>query len=347
MNELNERDQKVLDAVISGYLKSGDPVGSRTVSKNYGGKVSSATIRNVMADLEEMGLLQQPHTSAGRIPTDRGLRLYLDSIIQLEQLDQKQRQLIRGAYEQTSGAIEDLLCRTSKVLSVFCRQAGVVLWPKFEATVFKHIEFIRLTPRQIMVILISKSGLVEHSVIDWGEVISQETLDKYSDQVNELLKDLPLGEVKARILKQMKDAKATFDQLFTKTLNIAQQALQTTLDNSNIYIEGQTNLLNSPEFSDVGRMRKLLQAFEDKSRLIRLLDTALNPGGRVQIILGSESEVRELEEVSLISSTYSRGETALGVLGVIGPLRMDYSRIIPIVDFTARSLSNLLAEERN
>lgn len=347
MNDLSERDQRVLDAVISGYLKSGDPVGSRTVSKNYGGKVSSATIRNVMADLEEMGLLQQPHTSAGRVPTDRGLRLYLDSIIQLEQIDQQQQLLIRRAYEQTSGDIEDLLRRTSRVLSMFCRQAGVVLWPKSEATLFKHIEFIRLTPRQIMVILISKSGLVQHSLIDWDDVISQETLDKYSDQVNELLKGLPLGEVKARILEQMKDTKATFDQLFSQTLDIAQQALQTTLDNSNIYIEGQTNLLDSPEFSDVSRMRKLLQAFEDKSRLIRLLDTALNPGGRVRIILGPESEVQELEELSLISSTYSRGETVLGVLGVIGPLRMDYSRIIPIVDFTARALSKLLAEERN
>lgn len=347
MNELTERDQRVLEVVISGYLRNGDPVGSRTVAKNYGAKVSSATIRNVMVDLEEMGLLQQPHTSAGRIPTDQGLRLYLDSIIQLQALDHRQRQLIRQAYEDSTGDIQDLLRKTSKVLSMFCKQAGVVLWPKVAATRFKHIEFIRLRSRQIMVILLSKSGLVQHSLIDWDEDISQATLDQYSDYLNRLMQDLPLGDVKRRILEQMEDEKAAFDQLFSKALEIARHAFNSTLDSSDIYIEGQINLLDNPEFSDVGRMRRMLQTFEDKSRLIRLLDSALDPGGEVQIILGSESNLEELEEVSLISSTYSRGDTVLGVLGVIGPLRMDYSRIIPIVDFTAHSLSTLLGSGRS
>lgn len=342
MSELTDRDQKVLEAVITGYLRSGDPVGSRTVAKNYGAKVSSATIRNVMADLEEMGLLQQPHTSAGRIPTDQGLRLYLDSIIQLQKLDRRQRQLILQAYEDSTGDIQDLLRKTSKVLSFFCKQAGVVLWPKVEATRFQHIEFIRLRSRQIMVILLSKSGLVQHSLINWDEDISQETLDQYSDYVNRLMQDLPLSRVKKRILEQMEDEKAAFDQLFTQALEITRQAFTSTLNSSDVYIEGQTNLLDNPEFSDVDRMRRMLETFEDKSRLIRLLDSALDPGGKVQIILGPESDMEELEEVSLISSTYSRGDTVLGVLGVIGPLRMDYSRIIPIVDFTAHSLSKIL-----
>ncbi len=344
MTELSDRDQKVLEAVVSGYIRFGDPVGSRTVAKHYGMKVSSATIRNVMADLEEMGLLQQPHTSAGRIPTDRGLRVYLDSIMQLKKLDESKRRQIREAFVGTRGDIEELLKKTSQVLAGYCKQAGVVLWPRSEVTRFKHIEFIRLRPRQIMVILISKSGLVQHSLFDWEEDISQEELDRYSDFVNELLQDLPLKVMKERILEQMENEKALFDRLFNRTLDIVQQTLQNTLESSDVYIQGQINLLDNPEFADVDRMRRILKAFENKSRIIGLLDKALDPTSKVQIILGPESKLQELEEISLISSTYSRGDTVLGVLGVIGPLRMDYSSIVPIVEYTAESLSRILEE---
>ena len=345
MIELSERDQKVLEAVITGYLRTGEPVGSRTIAKHYGMKVSSATIRNVMADLEEFGLLQQPYTSAGRIPTDKGLRFYLDSLIQLKKLKDQERAQIRKVFEQTHGDLEELLKQTSRILSTYCKQAGVVFWPKAAAVRFKHIQFVRLKPRQILAILISKGGLVRHSLVEWDEDITQEDLDKYSQYVDELLENIPLSQVRQRILEQMAAEKAAFDRLFTQALEIAQRAFQRALESPDVYIEGQTNLLDNPEFADIERLRKILKAFEDKSRLIRLLDMALKPQERVQIILGPESEVQELEEISLISSTYSQGDTVLGVLGVIGPLRMDYSRIIPIVQYTAESLSELLEEE--
>ncbi len=342
--ELTERDQKVLEAVISGYIRSGEPVGSRTVSKHYGLNVSSATIRNIMADLEEMGLLQQPHTSAGRIPTDKGFRFYLDSILKIKQLEKRQQDLIRKAFSTNKGDIEELLRRTSQVLSQFCKQAGVVLWPRFRATRFKHIEFVRLRPRQILVILISKSGLVQHTLLDWEEDLSQDELDKYARYLNDLLQDVPLGEVKDRILNEMENEKVLFDQLFAQALELSKRAFQEALDNTDVHIEGHTNLLRNPEFANVERMRRILEAFEDKSRIIRLLDKALDPDRPVQIILGTESEVNELQEISLISSPYRRGNTVLGVLGVIGPMRMDYSRIIPIVTFTASFLSELLED---
>lgn len=344
MTDLSKRDQQVLEAVIDDYIRSGEPVGSRAISKRYGLKVSSATIRNVMADLEDLGLLFQPHTSAGRIPTDKGLRIYLDGIMKFKELQQEERALIRRAFKEFQGDIAELLRRTSRVLSNFCGQAGVVLWPKLHTTRFKHMEFVRLRPNQVAVILISKAGLVHHSFLDLNEDIKQEELDRYGRYISELLEDVPLGEIKQRLLEVMRNEKLLFDQLYSRALTITERAFQTTFENTDVYIEGQTNLLNNPEFADVERMRRILEAFEEKSRIIRLLDMTFKTTMGVSIVLGPESELQELQEISLISSPYRRGDTLLGVLGVIGPLRMDYSRIIPVVEFTACLLSQLLEE---
>jgi heat-inducible transcriptional repressor len=344
VTELSKRDQQVLEAVVTDYIQTGEPVGSRIISRRYGLNVSSATVRNVMSDLEEMGLLQQPHTSAGRIPTEKGLRFYLDSLMHFKDLETQERDLIRQAFLEARTDVRELLRRTSKVLSRFCMQAGVVLWPRLALSRLKHIEFIRLRAHQIMVILISKSGLIHNQVLFWEDDISQYDLDGYGRYLNELLQDLPLGEVKLRILDEMRKEKALFDQLYSRALAMTQQAVQSTLDNSDVYIEGQTNLLKSPEFAPVERMRQILEAFEDKSRIIRLLDMTLETSSEVQITLGPESEHDDLKAISLISSPYRRGNTLLGVLGVIGPMRMDYSRIIPVVQFTAELLSELLEE---
>lgn len=344
MGELTKRDQHVLEAVVTDYIQTGEPVGSRTISKRYGVQVSSATIRNVMADLEEMGFLHQPHTSAGRVPTEKGLRFYLDSIMQFKALGNQERELIRNSFQDKKQDLKELLRSTSGILSRFCRQAGVVLWPKLTLTRFKRIEFIRLRANHIVVILVSKAGLVHQAFVEWTEDISQDDLDKYGRFLNDLLVDTPLGEVKERILSEMAKEKALFDQLYSQALEITSRVFQWNLDDSDVYIEGQTNLLNNPEFADVERMRRILEAFENKSRIIRLLDMTVKNSSGVQIILGTESDLQDLNEISLISSPYRRGNTLVGVLGVIGPLRMDYSRIIPVVEFTARLLSEILEE---
>ncbi len=344
MIDLSKRDQQVLEAVVNDYIHSGEPVGSRAISKHYGLKVSSATIRNVMADLEDLGLLSQPHTSAGRVPTDKGLRFYLDGIMKFKELQQEERALIRRAFKEYQGDIAELLRRTSRVLSHFCGQAGVVLWPKLHTTRLKHIEFVRLRPSQVAVILISKAGMVHHSFLDLDEDIRQDELDRYGRYIGEVLQDVPLGEIKQRLLEEMRTEKMLFDQLYSRALAITERAFQTTFENADVYIEGQTNLFNNPEFADVDRMRRILEAFEEKSRIIRLLDMTFKTTVGVSIVLGPESELQELQEISLISSPYRRGDTLLGVLGVIGPMRMDYSRIIPVVEFTACLLSQLLEE---
>ncbi|MDR3568250.1 MAG: heat-inducible transcriptional repressor HrcA [Syntrophobacteraceae bacterium] len=343
MIELTLRDQSVLEAIITDYIETGEPVGSRTISKRSAMHVSPATIRNVMADLEEMGLLHQPHTSAGRIPTVKGLRLYLDSIMRSRQLGGSEKELIRDALKTRPQDLTELLRGTSRLLSQYCRQAGVVLWPKVSIAAFKHIEFLRLGPFDIMVILISRSGLIHQTHIESREEIAQEELDKYSLYINELLMNVPLSMVKQRIREEMEGEKAVFDRLFSRALQMANRAIQYAMQDSEIYIEGQTNLLDNPEFAHVEQMRRILQAFEDKSKMIRLLDDTLKASTGIQILLGTEGELsREWQEMSLVSAPFRRGDTPLGILGVIGPLRMDYSRIIPIVEFTAQFLSQML-----
>lgn len=333
----------MLEAIILEYIKSGMPVGSRAVAKRYGLNVSPATIRNVMADLEELGLLHQPHTSAGRIPTELGLRVYIDSILKIQQLSVADRERIRRSYKTGASPVEELLKETSRVLSSFSRQAGVVLTPRLYQTVFRRIEFVRLRASMVMTILVSQAGIVHNTVFGIEEDIFQEELDKYSRYLNSMLQDLTLDQVKARLLEEMKKEKVLFDRLLSKVLELSKKALQENIEDSELYIGGRTNLLDNPEFADVEQMRRIFDAFEEKSKIIDLLDKSMSAGG-VNIFIGSESELLDMESMSFVTSPYTSGGDILGTLGVIGPTRMDYSRIIPLVDYTAKLLSKMLEE---
>ncbi len=338
-----ERTRLVLEAVILEYIKGGVPVGSRAIAKKYGLKVSPATVRNAMADLEELGLLYQPHTSAGRVPTELGLRVYIDAIVKIQQLSGAEREKIRQYYGSGASRVEGLLKETSKILSSFSRQAGVVLTPRLSQTMFRRIEFVRLRTNMVMTILVSQAGIVHNTLFEMAENISQEELDKYSRYLNEMLQDLTLHQVKARLLEEMKKEKVLFDNLLSKALELSQKALQENIEDSELYIDGGTNLLDNPEFADVEQMRRIFSAFEEKSKLIDLLDKSMMAGG-VNIFIGSESELLDMESVSFVTSPYASGDEILGTLGVIGPTRMDYSRIIPLVDYTAKVLSRMLEE---
>jgi heat-inducible transcriptional repressor len=345
MQELvrGERSRRVLEAVIIEYIQGGVPVGSRAIVKRHGLNVSPATVRNVMADLEELGLLYQPHTSAGRVPTELGLRVYIDSIAKIQQLSVADRERIRRSFQGGVARVEGLLKETSKVLSSFSKQAGVVLTPRLSHTVFKRIEFIRLRANMVMTVLVSQAGIVHNTIFEIEEDISQEELDKYSRYLNELLQDLTLHLVKARLLEEMKKEKVLFDRLLSQALELSQKALQENIDESELYIDGKTNLLDNPEFADVEQMRRVFNAFEEKSKIIDLLDKSMSAEG-VNIFIGSESELLDMESVSFITSPYTSGDEILGTLGVIGPTRMDYSRIIPLVDYTSKLLSKMLEE---
>jgi heat-inducible transcriptional repressor len=338
---LTERDRKVLEAIILDYIQTAEPVGSRTVSKKYRMSLSPATIRNVMADLEEMGLLMQPHTSSGRVPTDRAFRFYVDSILEVHKLSRIDRDRIEFSIKDEKLDANEIMKRTSSVLSLLSKQTGVVLAPRFGSSVFKQIEFILLRERRILVIIVCKTGEVQNKIIASDERVTQDELDKYSKYLTEIMGGLSLVEAKHRIMEEMRKEKYQFDRLVHSALQLSQKFLQDEGE-GDLYIEGKTNIIQSPEFTDLEKMRNLLQAFEEKTKIVKLLDKALSAHG-IQIFIGSENEFNEMKECSVVTAPYYAKENfTLGTVGVIGPTRMDYSNIIPIVDYTARIVSKIL-----
>jgi heat-inducible transcriptional repressor len=341
--ELDERQRRILNALIQEYIHVGEPVGSRTLSKKSDIEFCSATLRNVMADLEEMGYLSQPHTSAGRAPTDKAFRFYVDSVVAARNLTKFEKERIRQKYEFTQVEMSVLMRETSQILSDISKQISVVVAPKFVANVFKLIEFINISRNRIIVIFVSQKGIVQNKLIEVEKPIPQGELDKYSQYLNDLLQGLTLQGVSKKIIEEMKDERNMYNYLYARALSLIKIALE--LDHeSELYVEGKLNIFDYPEFAAVEKMKKILNALEEKEHLLKLLNKTMEARG-VRIFIGSENELLEMDGCSIVTSTYSKDNTILGTLGVIGPTRMDYERIIPLVDFTAKILSEKLRSE--
>ena len=343
MLPLTERDKNILRIVVKDYINTGEPVGSRTVAKESDLNLSPASIRNVMADLEDMGLLHQPHTSAGRIPTEMGLRFYVDTLLDRQELSSPEQEEIKGTYEACRADMPQLMRGTCRILSAFSHYTGIVMAPPLQETIFKQIEFIRIKKNQVLVIFVTTSGLVQNRAVEMEEDLSQDELNKITYYLNDLLTGLTLREVRERIVEEMLREKMAYDELLQKTLQLGGETLEEQ-EERDLYIEGRTNILDEPAFADVERMKDLFKAFEEKSLLVKLLDRSMKAQG-VQILFGSECGVAGIEGCSLITSTYGHPGQFLGILGVIGPKRMNYSRIIPVVDYTAKLLTDILKSE--
>jgi len=337
---LTERMKRVLEIVIEDYILTAEPVGSRTISKKSSLNLSPASIRNTMSDLEDLGLLSQPYTSAGRIPTERGLRFYVDSIVNIHELSDREQQEIRSKCLGHLIEGPDLFRETSRILSLSSHYLGIVWMPKMSSVVLQHIEFVKLRRHLVLAILVSTTGLSYNRIIEVEEDFSQSELDHLSDYLNSFLAGLALYQVREKLLEQMRVAKNTYDGLLEQALKLGEKAISS-IDDADVFIEGTTNILNEPEFNNVSRMTDLFRTFEEKATMVKLLDKFMDPKG-VQIAIGSESQVQEMETCSLVTSTYSCGGEVLGVLGVIGPRRMNYSRVIPLVDYTAKLLTEIL-----
>jgi heat-inducible transcriptional repressor len=340
---LSERFKRILECVVLDYISSGEPIGSRTICKRYGIELSPATVRNVMADLEDLGFLWQPHTSAGRIPTDVAFRFYIDEILRVQRLSQGERERIRRTYGISKYDIPEIMRETSKILSGLSNYAGVVLAPRIASTIFKHIQFIRLGTNQVLAIFVTSGGTVQNRIIRGENDLSQEELDKMSRYLNEMLKGLALAQVREKIISEMKREKVAFDRMMKHALELGHEALSSR-EEEELYIDGRMNILGEPEFANIEKMKSLVRAFEEKSLLIGLLDQCL-AGKGVQITIGSEIERSEMEGCSLVSSAFGSADRTLGILGILGPRRMNYSRVIPLVEYTAHVLTEILKTE--
>lgn len=339
---LSERYREILKAVIQDYIRDAEPVGSRTVSRKHRFHLSPATIRNIMADLEDMGYLAQPHTSAGRIPTDRGYRLYVDSLMEPQRLSRADAQRIEQRVMDSRGELEELMRETSKLLSALTPYVGIVLAPRFAEHTFGRVEFVHLHGERILVVLVAESGLVSHKVVGIDEVLEQEELNRIARVLNDLLGGLTLRQVRSYLGTKMAEEKALYDRLLARALKLGAAALEAEPEGE-VYVGGAANIVNQPEFADVEKMRAMFAAFEEQSKLVKILDACLT-GDEFKIIIGSEGAVRELQGLSVIASPYRRGDQVLGAIGVLGPTRMHYARMVPLVEHTARLISRLLTE---
>jgi len=336
-NALDQREKQILHALIENYIAMASPVGSGTLAKRADLALSSASIRNVMADLEEKGFLERPHTSAGRVPSEQGLRFYVDCLLQVEPLEEELKDRIRASMEADKDP--SLRLQTvSKTLSGLSQHVGLILAPKIEASKLKHIEFLSLKDGQVLAILVTEQGLVQNRIFEIEENLKPNELIRMNNYLNSLLSGLNLGEVKTRILLEMERHKDALDNLLRTALVLSNQVLSS--EPSDLFIEGEKNFFHTQEFSNLDKIREILAALSEKHRLVAFLDRALKAPG-VKIFVGSEAKDLKLNDCSLVVANYVDGQMPLGTLGVIGPTRMEYSKVIPIVQFTAQ----LLGEE--
>ena len=338
---LTARECQVLKVIIHDYTTSGEPVGSRSIARRHLGHLSPATIRNVMADLEEVGYLSQPHASAGRIPTDSGYRFYVDSLMQRSKLSRVEESRIEQGIRPSRGQAEELVQGVSRILSNLSRYASVVLAPKFAQNTWRRMNFVHLNRERILVVLMADSGLVQQKVIAIDELIEQPELDRISNYLNSVLGGVTLHEVRKRIIAQMAEERDEFNRLMQRALELSNKTLEG--EEEHVYIGGTANIAHQPEFADVKKMKNIFAAFEEKSKLVKILDYCLTQEG-LRIIIGRESEIREMRDLSLIASPYKSGDHVVGVLGIVGPKRIAYDRMVALVDCTARLVSKLLTE---
>lgn len=338
--ELDERDKKVLQAVIDSYIASGSPVGSTVLVRRYDFGLSSASIRNIMAELEEVGLLTHPHTSAGRVPTEKGYRYYIDSLINFDRDVPELTDQLKQAPSLHGESIQTLMEEASQFLATLSHYTGVVVAPSETEGKYRHIEFIRLRGRQVLIIFVSRTGTVQNKLIELDERVSQHELNSFSSYLDEELEDRTLADIRQRILDQLKEEKLIFARLMDETYRASIEVKER--ESEKVYIGGTSRILDMPEFADVEKMRSLFSAFENKYRLLKLLDKSVAAEG-IKVFIGSENPYFEMQGCSLVAGGYKAGQIT-GALGVIGPVRMPYREVIQVVDFTSKLLSRILEE---
>jgi len=336
---LDERAKTLLKALVERYIAEGQPVGSRTLSRASGLDLSPATIRNVMADLEELGLIASPHTSAGRIPTARGYRLFVDTMLTARPLDLHAVDDVREQLRPDQP--QRVIAQAAHLLSNLSSFVGVVTAPR-KATVFRHIEFLRLGERRVLVILVTPDGDVQNRVIFTAQDFSQGQLIEATNYLNEHYGGLTIEEVRERLKSEIDQLRAEIAQLMQAAVEAGTEAADS---QDQVVISGERNLLAVQDFGhDLGSLRKLFDLFEHKTQLMRLLDVSSRAEG-VRIYIGGESMVVPFEELSVVSAPYEVDGQVVGTLGVIGPTRMAYDRMIQIVDITSRLVSNALSQK--
>lgn len=341
---LNERSQTILRQIISNYIVGGEPVGSRSIAKEHLENLSPATIRNVMADLEDMGYLHQPHTSAGRIPTDKGYRFFVDQLLQPTFMPDDPDFL--DQYEIKNQNLEDVLATACETLSKSSNQTGLVMLPSFSQTLFKHIEFIKVGPNEILAAFISEMGILQNKIIPVEKEITQEKLSSISKYLNDEFSGKSLKSIQKELRRRIRNEKEHYNQLMNKAIELWSKTFSEEDEDGDLLVDGALNFLDHREFTvDLGKMKAIIKTIEEKTKLIKLLDSCLEHDG-MTIIIGKESDDEDIQGCSLVAQNYGFGDEKIGSMAVFGPKRMDYGKVIAIVNNTAKAVSKLLSDKK-
>jgi heat-inducible transcriptional repressor len=351
----DSRRQSVLSTIIEEHLLTGEAIGSHTISDKFAHATgwSSATIRNVMSELEELGLLEQPHTSAGRIPTDKGYRYYVDHMLDSTRLSRTDLRAIEsiGVGSGAPARPDRLMERASRVLSELSENVGIVVWPSLAENRLKHIRFMRLPDNRILVVLVSTTNIVHDKVIALDEDFSQDELDGTARYLNVEFSGKSLRTIRSEIIALIKEEKALYDKLLRNAILLCERSLEDEdAATAEVFLDGASNIVGKPEFAGADRMRDLFRTFEEKSRLVRILNECISGqpfGGDVRVVIGRENAASAMKCCTVITTSYRVGGDVSGALGVLGPMRIEYGRMMAVVDYLARFIERALVNEES
>jgi heat-inducible transcriptional repressor len=343
--ELDRREREVLRALVHDYIVTGEPVASQPLLARHDLDCSPATIRSVMGDLEALGLLEKPHASSGRIPTAAGYRLYVDALLKVRPPSPQDRDRIERLAHEASD-VGSLLEGTADLLHALSHHAGVVTTPRPRTDPVRHLEFVRLRENRVLAVFVSAAGIVTNKLVQLEFAMDPGELERAANYLNEKLQKVDeaagLAGLRERILTDMRADQSALSDLLQKALSLAEQTFADEPAPERVLHHGEESFLDAPEFADVQKARALLKAFAEKDRILRVLDRVLT-SDEVQIFIGAESEFAAVPDVSVIAAPYGQGDRVLGTLAVVGPTRMNYARVIPLVDLTAKQVSLALA----
>lgn len=338
---LTERERVVLAVLIDHYIRTAEPVGSRVIATKFNLGVSPATVRNTLSDLEERKLIEQPHTSAGRVPTELGYRIYVDSLLKTEKLSQSDRDKIKKLLVTDYSAIEDVLEQTARVLAKVTAQLGVTVMPKFEEAVLNKLDLVQVTDTKVMVIIAVRSGIVRTLLLEVDAEIDQSLIRQTADMLNEKLSGLTLGEIRRTIIERLRNDSRGEPQLLKLFMEQSDHILDEQVSDS-LRTEGTSNIISQKEFQDPEKLREFIGLLEERRSLLQLLKNNASGSG-VHVTIGTETNIDGLKGCSAVIHTYQVGQTK-GTIGVIGPTRMEYAKLMSVVDYTARVLSEILSK---
>lgn len=344
---LDQRSREVLCAVVQSYINNPDPVGSRFVTKKYSFGFSSATIRNIMADLEELGFLSQPHTSAGRIPTDKGYRFFVDSLMLpeksniLNELPKDFTKLFGRKLETIKNDLNRMFSEVANTLSIMSNYIGILIPPVAEKITFQKIDLIRYKGENVVAILLTDEGIIKNRILKVDMALTQNDLNRIADYLNSEFAGYIVDDIRGMLIKRLKDEKILWDKLISKAIRICEQALSFAEDE--IFVSGIYDVMNLPDFSNMERIKELSKAIKDKHMILKLLDEFLDTEG-VQVVIGDENPVVDLRKLSIVTAPYREGHRPMGVIALIGPTRMNYSKAISMVDAVAKCVSRTFSD---